>query len=333
MVGLVVAAVLLGFLLGFAGLGDVVAALRSVGPSEVLPVFALALGWIVAWSLTLALVLGSLEVTVSPTRGFALYLNVLFANSVAPFSVGGGEPIAALLVSRSSRVPYETALLAVFSTSLLNYLPAPLFAVAGLSAQLVTTSVGGSRGTTVLSLVALLLAFGAAGAVAWRYRRWFTDRAVTVLLGVQQGVRYVFPGVRPRSRTELRSRIAAFERGAERVAADRRTLALGLVTSGVGWVLQGATLQASLAAVGLPIPATVALAVVTVVAVTDVVPLPGGIGSFDAVLVGVVVSVTDAPVAVATAGALVFRSAVLLFPVGLGGLAVVILQGSPARED
>lgn len=128
------------------------------------------------------------------------------------------------------------------------------------------------------------------------------------------------------SPSSLEARIDAFVGGLERVAADRRVLTLGLTSSALGWLLQAAVLWFSLYSVGVRVPAPVAVFVVTLVTVTDLVPLPGGVGSVDAALVVLLVAVTGASATTATAATLVFRSATLAFPVVLGGATVAALQ-------
>jgi len=155
--GFVAAILLLGALLSFVGIGDVLAVLRRVAPLDLVTVFGAACCWMAAWSYTLTLVLRSLGVQTAGRRGFLLYLNLLFANSVAPFSVGGGEPIGALLIARATRLPYDRALLGVVTTSVVNYLPAPLMGVFGVGYLLTTATLGRDLAVLAGSLVALAI--------------------------------------------------------------------------------------------------------------------------------------------------------------------------------
>ena len=332
LLGFLAAAVVLYALVGVVGVSDVVAALAAADRLTVGAVFAVALCWMATWSYTLYLVFGVLDVPASRRRAALVYLNVLFANQVAPFSVGGGEPIAALLVSRATRTNYETALLSVVSTDVINYLPAPAFAFLGLVSVAATTTVGGSLEVVASSLLGVSALLAVGGVLAWRYRRWLEVRAVAALVSLQRVTVRVIPNARLPSPADLRARVGSFVDGLERVAADRRVLVLGVGSSALGWLLQATALWLSLSAVGATVRPAVPVFVVSLVTVTDLVPLPGGVGSVDAALVLLLVAVTGVSAATATAAALVFRSATLLFSVVLGGAAVAILQLTPTES-
>jgi hypothetical protein len=321
-----VAFLLLYVLLYVVGLSAVLAALRGVDPPLLALAFSFALVWMTSWSYTMFLVFGVLEIPSTRRRALLVYLSVLFVNNVAPFSVGGGEPIAALLVSRSTRSNYETSLLSVVSTDVINFLPAPLFAFLGLIYVGTTTTLGRRfeiLAGTLLGLSVLLVVLGIAG---WRYRRSIEVRVVRALVSLQQVTARRVPHVRTLSSAALQTRVASFVDGLERVAADRRALLLGVGSSAFGWVMQAAVLWTSLYAVGVSVPVEVPVFVVSLVTVTDLVPLPGGIGSVDAAIVGLLVAVTGVSAATAAAAALVFRSATLLFSITLGGVVTVGLH-------
>ncbi|MFC4552771.1 MULTISPECIES: lysylphosphatidylglycerol synthase transmembrane domain-containing protein [Halorussus] len=326
LVGFLAAAVVLYVLVGVVGVSEVVAALATADRLTVGAVFAVALCWMTAWSYTLYLVFGVLDVSASRRRATLVYLNVLFANQVAPFSVGGGEPIAALFVSRATRANYETALLSVVSTDVINYLPAPAFAFLGVLYVGATTTVGQQLEVVAGTMLGISALLAVGGGLAWRYRRWLEVRAVGALVALQRVTVRVVPSVRLPSPADLQARIGTFVDGLERVAADRRVLALGIGSSALGWLLQATALWLSLSAVGAGVRPAIPVLVVSLVTVTDLVPLPGGIGSVDAALVVLLVALTGLPAATATAAALVFRSATLLFPIVLGGATVAALQ-------
>ena len=326
LVGFGVALLLLYVLVSVVGIGDVTAALLSANRANVAAAYLVALGWMVSWSYTLHLILGVLGVPTSRWRSLLVYLQVLFANDVAPFSVGGGEPIAALFVSRSTRTNYETAFLSVMGTDVINFLPAPAFAFVGLLYVAATTALGRQLeivAGALLGVSALLVLLGVLG---WRSRRRIEVRAVTVVVAMGRVTARVVPGVRLPTPADVEARIDAFVAGLERIAADRRVVVPGLASSALGWLLQATVLWVSLSAVGAHVPVAVPVFVVTIVTVTDLAPVPGGIGTVDATLVVLLVAVTGVPAATATAAALVFRSATLLFPIVLGGVTVAVLQ-------
>jgi len=103
-------------------------------------------------------------------------------------------------------------------------------------------------------------------------------------------------------------------------------LGRGLATSALGWLIQAAILWLSLSAVDVRATLVVPVVVVTVVAVTDLAPFPGGLGTVDAALVVLLVATTGIPAATATAAALLFRTGILLLPIVLGGVVVAAMH-------
>jgi len=327
-VGLLVAGFLWYFLLRLVGIEAILAALRAADRRWVLVVLLLALGWMAAWSGTLAHVLAGLGRPVPRWRAALVYLVVLLSNDVAPFSFGGGEPLAAYLVSRTTRTRYETALLLVASSDVLNYLPSPVLAVLALAVVASRAALGRGLETVLALLLAVSVLLVVGGFLAWRGRRRLAALAVDGLVAGEAVVARVLPDLpRPRPST-IRDRVGGFVEGLERIAEDRRRLARGLGTATVGWALQAEVLWASLQAIGVSTSAAVTVAAVTLVTVTDLVPLPGGIGSVDAALVLLLVALTPATAPEAAAAALVFRAATLVLPVLLGAASLLVLRAT-----
>lgn len=325
-VALLVAGGLLYVLLDFVGVADVLDALRSAPPSRLGLVYLAALAWMASWGYTLHVVFAALGTPSTLRASFARYLTVLFANNVAPFSVGGGEPIAALFVSRSTRTTYERSLLAVVSTDVLNYLPAPVLAALGFLYGVSATVLGRQIETLVGAVIGLVVVVVALGVVGWRNRRWLAARIVETFVVVQRVTIRLVPSLRLPSRELVQRRVETLSDALERVASDRRALRLGLLSSAVGWFCQAGVLWLSLYAVGITVPLVVPVFVVSLLTLVDVFPLPGGLGTADLSLVVLIVAVTGTPATTATAAALVFRSATLLFPILLGGVALVGTQ-------
>lgn len=322
----VLAIALLGVLVWVVGVDDVVVALSAANRTVLALVFGLALCWMAAWSVPLYLLLGSLSAPVAPGRAFLLYTHLLFANNVAPFSVFGAEPVAALFVARGSNARYETGLAAVASVDAVNYLPAPLLAAVGLSYLAATAAVSSRVLDAVGLLLGVLFVLLLVGVVAWRHRRWVVERLVGSVEVGERAVGRRFPNLPMPEPSSVGRRIEDVVVALERVTEDRRLLAIGIGCSTLGWVVQAAILWSSLLAVGYSVPVVVPLFVVPLATISDVVPVPAGAGSVDAVLVFLVVATTGVPAAATTAAVLVHRSATVLFPILLGGASTTVTQ-------
>lgn len=327
-VGFLLAAVVLAVLLAVVGVEQVGRTLAGADPVAVLAVALLAVGWMVAWSHSLRLVLATLDVDTTARRAFQLYAATLLANNVAPFSVFGAEPLAALFVSRGTRSTYERSFAAVVSTDVVNFLPAPAFALCGVLSVGATATLGRTVDVVVGSLFAVLLVLVAGGVLGWRYRDRLARQAVGFTGVVDAWLVRLAPGVRVPDASVLAARVESGLDALERVAADRRALADGLAAATVGWLALSLMCWTALLAVGVRVPVAAPLFVVPLATVTDLVPLPGGVGSVDAALVLLLVATAGVPAAGATAAVIVYRAGSFLLPILVGGLAVAFLDTS-----
>lgn len=326
--GFAISIAILAVLVSVVGVDDVAAALAVARRDALAVLLGVAACWIVAWSHALHAVFGVLDVASPRWRTVLVYATLQFANNVAPFSAAGGEPLAALLISRSTRSDFETCLAAVVSTDVLNFLPGPAMATLGLVSVLSSPETGPSadRAATAIAGASLLLL--GAGYLGWRNRRRIEHWAAVAIVALGHAANRLVPRLPAPAEAEVADRLDRLVRALERVAASPRTLLGGLVFATVGWLLLSVCLWVSLVAIGESVPLAVTAFVVPVVNVTDLVPLPGGVGTVEPVLVLLLDVAAAVPLAEATAAVLVYRTATYWLPVVVGGGLVVAL-GSP----
>lgn len=313
-------------LLYVVGPAAVAEALATADPRALTGVFVFAAVWMVAWSRPLYLVVRLLGVPITRVRSFLVFASIMLVNNVAPFSVVGAQPFAALLVSRYTGESYERSFAAAASVDVLNYLPAPFLAVSGLLYFAVTTSLGRTVEAVSFSLAALFVLAFVGGVAVWRRRRRIADAIPHLVVWVDSRIGPYLPGFLRSDAVGAERRVDAAVEALEQVAEDRPTLVAGLGASAVGWVLFASMLWLALYAVGAAVPVVVPLFVVPLATVMDVVPTPGGVGSEDATLVLLLVLTTGVPAATATAGVVLHRIASVLFPVAVGGASVATLR-------
>lgn len=325
---LVAIAILLG-VLAAVGIDQVLAEVMAANPQILVAILIVALGWIGAWSVSLHVVLTILAVSVSIPRSFLVYTNVLFVNNIAPFSVFGGQPIGAYLVSRATSADYETSLAAVASVAALNYVPAPPLAVLGLLYFALTRVVGQRLEVLAVAVVGLSATLVVVAWLGWHNRHRLEARLISGLLRVGDLLARLIPRIDPLDRVDIERRIGTIVRSLERIAVERRWLAVGVAGSTLGWVLFSSVLWLSLFAVGARVPVGAPLLVVPLATITNLVPLPGGLGTVDGTLVLLVVTTTGVSAATATAAVLIHRGATLLFPILLGVTTTIVIQNRP----
>jgi uncharacterized protein (TIRG00374 family) len=317
--GFLGAALVFGVLAVLVDVGRLVAVLRSASPPLVGAVALLGVGWLFAWGLELRTVLGTLGVDLSIRESFLVYASAAFANAVTPFGQAGGEPVTALLVSRVTPARYETGLAAIASVDTLNVVPSVVLALFGLGWFATSVTLGGSLAVAAAVAAALAVLLPLAFWLAWRHRARIEARGAAVLGPPIRWLAAVLPGVSVPSLVAIEGRITSFVESVERVAADRRRLALAAAFSAAGWLCQILALAVAFHAVGAPVPVVVLLFVVPLANVAGFAPLPGGLGGIEAAFVTLLVAAGVADPAVATAAVVVHRGAVYWLPILLGG--------------
>ncbi|MFC6834893.1 flippase-like domain-containing protein [Halomarina ordinaria] len=324
-------ATLLGFLaalavllvvFGFVGIGPVLDTIRQADPVVLAALPFVAAAWVVAWGLSLYVILGVIGTPVRATTAVLVFLAATFANNVTPFGQAGGEPITAYLIADVTDDRYESGLAAIASADALNFVPSLSLAAVGIGYFAATTALGRRLRVAALSLVVVAGLLVTALVVGWRYRETVESRLADVLTALAGGVARLLPRREPPPREAVTARIGGFFVAVERVALDRNRLVVALGCSTVGWLALAASLWLSVYALAPDAPVSFAatLLVIPIAGVASVTPLPGGLGGVETVLITLLVATGATPV-VAGGAVLVHRVATYWLPTAAGGVA------------
>jgi uncharacterized protein (TIRG00374 family) len=319
------AAVVLGALLWFVGIGEVLDALGKANAALLVVVAATALVWLLSWGLALRTVLGTLGIELSVRESFLVFSAATFANNVTPFGQAGGEPFSALLISKVSDSEYETGLAAIASVDALNFVPSIGLATVGLGYYATTATLGEELTVAAASIGGVATAVAVGAGLGWRYRYRLEAVVVRVFTPLVQWVGRAVPGRSPPSPDGIERRIEGFFETIERIGGDRRNLLLALGLSTAGWVALAGCLWLSLFAVGVQVSPAAPMIAIPAAAVTSVTPLPGALGAIEAVQIGLLVSMTGVSKGAIGAAVLVHRGATYWLPVLVGGGATSAL--------
>jgi hypothetical protein len=331
-VGFLVALAVLAALGAVVGVAPVVAALADADSTAVLAALAATAVWLCAWGTSLFVALRTLDAPVCLPRAILVYASATFFNGLTPFAQVGGEALSAAVLSRSTDVEYETGLAAITAVDVVNLLPSPAFAVvAGVSlvvaghevpdVPLLATAAVGVLGVTIVT-----------GLLVHHFRPG-ADRTLARI-----GVRAVVAATRTAARllsldaSGLSRRVDSFLRGVRRVFGRRRALALCVALSVVGWFALVLAFWFSLRAVSHPVSLGLVAFVLPVGMVAVAVPLPGGVGSVDVALIGLLTAVGGVPSTAATAGVILYRGVTYWLPLLFGGGASVGLTVEARRR-
>jgi uncharacterized protein (TIRG00374 family) len=317
-VGFLGALVVLGVLLYFVGVGQVVDALGRAEPELLVGVLLAAVTWLTAWGLALRTVLRVLGLVVSAPVAVLVFAAATFANNVTPFGQAGGEPVAALFVSRVADTEYENGLAAIASVDSLNFVPSITLAALGLAYFSTQIAFGRRLQFATIAVGVLALGIPIAGYYGWQNRYAVERKVITAITPVARGVDRLIPGRDPLDPATIEARIEGFFHAIERVAGDRDRLALALGFSTLGWLCQGVALYLALLAIGSPVGFEVVMVVIPVGAMAGITPLPGGLGGVETVLIALLVAL-GTPAGAAAAGVLIHRMATYFLPLLVGG--------------
>lgn len=323
-IGFLLAVGLVLLVLSIVGFRETLTAIFAANRVVLASLLVAVVLWAGAWTYTLSIVLGILDVEHGPVGGILLFGDLLFANSVAPSTYLGGEPLAAYLLTRHTGSDYETSFATVSSVDLLNYVPMLPLAGIGLVYFAVTAALGRR---TELVLLAVLAVFGTLVAsifYGWRYRWQLVDGAAGVLGGISVRISAIVPGVRAVSPITLHHRFELFVNEVERVTEDQRNVRRALLYSTTGWLCLSLALWLAAYAVGYAIPPEAALFIVPLGAITNILPLPGGLGSVESVLILLLIATAGVPAVEATAVTLLYRAATYWLPLLFGAGAVTV---------
>ncbi len=333
LLGFLGAVVVFALLFYVAGVDRLVENLSMAETEIVALVVVVTLAWLAAWSGALKTVLGVLGVEMSAYKSFLVFSGAMFSNNITPFGQAGGEPVTALLISRSTDTEYETGLAAIASVDTLNFVPSITIALFGAAYYATEVAIGRNIELALVAVVVLAAGIPTLIYLGWQNRYGLERRVVEALTPTIRRVAGFVPRMSVPTPEGIESRIEGFFRAIERVATNRRGISTALGLSTLGWFCQMVSLWLAFYAIGHTIPFSIALFVVPIGAIAGVTPLPGGAGGIETVLTILITAATGPAVGfgIATAGVVIFRGIVYLVPTVLGGavMATLSVDGGP----
>lgn len=294
-----------------------------------LQIFALGLtaviGALVCWGEASRRLFVAVGTPLSHRRALVAYGAGAFGKQVLPMGNAGGPAIMAFAFNGELELGYSRALAVVVVAEFLSLVASLVLAVAGL-VVLLAVGTGGSD----LGWLAVGVVFVIAGLVALivvvRYR------ASRVTLAVTGTARLLAPVVGRVSRSiaeqlqpdRVEAAIQRYYETFRTVVGDGRAVLLAFALSQVGWILFALPLYTSAVALGVDVPLALALFMVPVAGLATVVPIPGGLGGVEVVLVGLLVALTVVELTTAGAVVILFRLCSYWFFVLICGVAATM---------
>ena len=319
-VGFAGALVVLAALVWFVGVGDILDALAQADLAILWLLIPFSLVWLALWGMALKTVLDSLGSPVPAHIAVLVFTAAVFSNNITPFGQAGGEPVSALLISQAAETEYENGLAAIASVDTLHFVPSIGFAIVGFT----FFAAGAVRlGRNILfaagAIAVLAVALPVGAFLGWRYRYELEAAVVRLLTPVVRRLGRLIPRWSPPAKAAIERRIEGFFTSIDRVAGDRQSLVVATGFSALGWLSLITSLWLSLFSLGYSVPPSSVLLVIPVSMVAGIMPLPGGSGAIETVMVTLLVATTSVPSAVALSAVLLYRGATYWLPILIGG--------------
>jgi uncharacterized protein (TIRG00374 family) len=309
--------------------GRIGAALSEADTTLLAVIVGSMVGVLLLRGLALWVLLGVIGHRTPVGRVLYVYLATVAVSTVVPGGRAGGAPINGYLISQSAGAEYEDGVAATLSNTALSNVVIGIFGLLGVMYLLVTAAGHSSITSLALSGVALISIVALCAVGLWHVRHRVGDVAVTTIATVGR-VATILPGASKPDPDDIATSVERFGVAVNRIrngTVRQFVLLVGLL--GIAHGLTIVALWLSFVAVGEPISIGVITAVIPAGLAAAVVPTPGGFGSVELALVGLLASGTSAALPIAGVATVIYQVALIgpALLLGGGGLAVMLSTG------
>ncbi|WP_458188788.1 lysylphosphatidylglycerol synthase transmembrane domain-containing protein [Haladaptatus sp. NG-WS-4] len=287
-----------------------------------------------------------LDGTATPVRGWRFrgaYLSSFFAKQVIPIGRASSPFLIAYIVSSETEAEYDRTLAVAFVVEVLNAIASLGLLFVGLLTLVVrgysvTTLVSFPTVETVAFLAGIVLVTSLTvyryGTILWGAVLSFVSHVVvladTLFGGRTRRLKLTFSPVRTRIRllrNTVRAQFDSYSNEVSVVLDHRRDVAFALLFSLFGWLCFCLPFYVSFLALGRRISLLVAFFIVPASGLARMIPVPGGLGGVEVVLVAMSIALVGMDAQLAGAGVLLYRLVTYWFVLAVGGIySVVVLD-------
>lgn len=246
-------------------------------------------------------------------RTFQLFTAGQFLNSVTPLGQFGGQPFMAYMISKYSDASYEKSLATVMSADVIAIIPLSTFVILGYSYITVTGTVSGEL--TRMSIIASsLLLFG----IVMSYLGWYRPGSLenTILKTVEKTTSLLGKG--SEFVEKLEKRLENVESTFKTVGENPKAVIKSLAITHTAFLLKMAAFYGVMLSVGLEMNFFQVMLLIPLASVANFSPTPGGAGTFEAAMAGLIILFIDISLATALTTAILYRIATYWVNIAVG---------------
>jgi hypothetical protein len=311
--GFIISILSVGLIVTFVGFEQVIDSLSRADSRYLILALLMIFGWILCWSTVFYIFTRRLSLGFGFVGSTLTYTTVLMANAVTPFGQAGGEPVAAAFVKNVADKEYEECLAIISVVDILNFTPAiVLFSISSLLIQLNNNLGQLFQKVTLLFASVTVVVLVSLGLI-------YTNRD-KVESGIVGSLSYInnklkqIPVIPTTDNQQIEDSVSEFRENLSKIISSPSDIIIPALFSILGMAFQSIALLFSLKSLGLDVPISSVLFAVPVAGLASVLPLPGGSGGIESVMI-IILHVYTSPVEDITAGVVIMRSGVFWIPI------------------
>lgn len=306
----------------FADLNKFISAIRTAQLKFLLPGFVLGSSIFLFWGFTWYRFFQRLDIDVPLLKSLRLFMAGQFMNSITPLGQFGGEPFLAYIIRKNTDASYEKALSAVISADIVNATPPFTFILGGSLYLLFLGSLNDIILETVyLALIAVVVGGGLVYLLWFKFEKietalskalkWFTEK-----IGAGQTIA-----------EKIESRLQDLGRSFEMVGEEPVHLTKTAVVAHIGFSTQIFSLYLIMRSLGFVDPSFISIFFIIMLGMlASFSPTPGGSGTFEAAVAGLITFFFSTSFALALTVAIIFRIPTYWIGILIGYIAINTLE-------
>lgn len=288
----------------FANLSRVVEALQTANLLYLLPAFFFGLSVFLIWSYTWFSFFQAIGMEIGFIKSLKMFMAGHFFNSVTPLGQFGGEPFMAYVISKNTEYSAERGFSAVLSADIINAVPTLTFVLAGALFQFFFAKSVNQIVIQVLYIVIATLILG--GALV--YLLWFkSGRIESFIISLIRGTSDLLGGIGAKYVNSLDRRMENVQDAFGEVGQKPGKVVLTAAVAHLGFLAQVFCLSFILMSLGFSFDLTPLYFVITISSLANFSPTPGGSGTFEAAMAGLLTVFLSMPFASAFIASVIFR--------------------------
>lgn len=310
------------------GWGELVATLLSSHRGYLLLGTFTGLLAVLGMAMTMGVGISAAGVDVPPRKLSRVFLTSMFANSVTPFGLAGGEPFTAYLFSKEVDMPYERAYGTILAIDMMMVASILSLSLIGIIVYTLTFPLSVLGRFIYVALVVFTLVIGTVIFLLWMLfdARWEGGDHLLALLERIPGPSDRLLEYVEAHEEAIHERVALLRETVRSVFSDRRDLYWLVFGGHTAWLLLVMSLFFFLRAVGTDPSFVTVLLVLPLSSFSSYLPLPGGAGGAEVFLTVLILVFSNVSAPVAAGAALLYRFVTFIVPTIIGGVVATSIS-------